>query len=994
MGSEYQNQIELDRDYEPRFQGFHELMPHRVQDILLVASLYDSFILEEDGQLSERIFSEYHALDLRYALRIKTVSTGEEALKLIEQQRFDLVITMMRIGEMNVTAFTNEIKKIRPSLPVVLLAYDTPELTRQLARIRQSNIDSVFVWQGNTNIFLAIIKQMEDRLNVEHDITAGNVRVIIIVEDSPRYYSAFLPIIYSEIVRQTRSLIAEGLNDMHKLLRMRARPKILLATNFEEAKQLFSKYKKNLLGVITDISFPHRGQLDWEAGFEFVSRIKREIPDLPILLQSSNTKNAKRAKSIGAEFLDKNSRLLLQDLRQFILENWGFGDFIFRIPDGTEVGRAHNLRELQNTLSKIPNSSIEYHASRNHFSNWLMARTEFSLAERIRPKKVSDYQTVNDLRQYLINSIASTRHEKSQGVITDFSNLQFDPDNTFIRLVKGSLGGKARGIAFIELLLTRRRIRKLFPDIQISLPQICVIGTQEFDLFLDTNDLYKICLDEPDNAKIAKAFINGQLSPHLRSELKSLLKYVNYPIAVRSSSLLEDSHFQPFAGLYSTYMLPNNHPSKKVRLEQLSNAIKLVYASVFFQQSKAYMEATNHRIEEEKMAVAIQRIVGNKHGRYFYPNFSGVTQSYNFYPISYFKPSDGISLVALGLGKMVVEGGQSLQFSPKYPRILPQFATIDEALDNSQKEFYALDMASPAVNLDWNSDGPLVRLDLKQAESDGTLAPLGSVYSVQDQRIYDGIFYEGPRLVTFAHILKSKIFPLADILNELLDVGQQGMGCPVEIEFAVNLNQKSRRKPEFAFLQIRPLTTFKNDFSISVSNVNQKNLIGMGSRALGNGEINHITDLVYIKPDHFNSAETPEMARQIGSINAQLKQRKGNFILIGPGRWGSADSKLGIPVTWDQISRVKFIVEHQLDGFYVDPSQGTHFFQNMTAFKIGYFSIQKIDKQNFIDWNWLNQQPAEYETQFLRQIHFKDPLVVRIDGRSRVGIILKPGLVE
>lgn len=982
---------EIEGDYEPRFQGFHELMPHRVQDILLVASLYDSFILEEDGQLTERIFGEYHALDLRYALRIKTVTTGEEALRLIEHQRFDLVITMMRIGELNVTAFANEIKKLRPALPILLLAYDTPELNHQLAQIRQSCIDAVFVWQGNTNIFLAIIKQIEDRLNVDHDTHAGNVRVIIIVEDSPRYYSVFLPIIYSEIVRQTRSLIAEGLNDMHKLLRMRARPKILLATNFEEAQQLFTRYKKNLLGVISDVSYPRHGELYLEAGFELITRIKKEIPDLPVLLQSSNTQYIQRAQAVGAKFLDKNSRLLLQDLRQFILENWGFGDFIFRMPDGTEVDRARNLRELQKMLPKIPEASIEFHANRNHFSNWLMARTEFSLAEKLRPKKVTDYKTVNDLRQHLINSIASTRHEKSLGVITDFSDVQFDPDNSFIRLVKGSLGGKARGIAFIEVLLTRRKIRSRFPAIEMSLPQICVIGTHEYDHFLETNNLYKICLDETDNDKIAKAFLNGQLSSHVHSQLKSLLKYINYPIAVRSSGLLEDSHFQPFAGLYSTYMLPNNHSLKKVRVEQLANAIKLVYASVFFQQSKAYMEATNHRIEEEKMAVAIQRVVGNSYGRYFYPNFSGVAQSYNFYPISYFQPADGISQVALGLGKMVVEGGQSLQFSPRYPKILPQFATIDEALENSQKEFFAIDLGNPGVQPAWNSDTPLVRLDLKQAEVDGTLAPVGSVFSVQDHRILDGIFHPGPRLVTFAHVLKSKIFPLAEIINELLEVGRQGMGCPVEIEFAVNLNQKTQRKPEFAFLQIRPLTTYKNDVSISVAGIQPENLIGMGAKALGNGEISQITDLIYIRPENFSPACTPEIARQIGQINGQLKQSKQYYILIGPGRWGSSDSKLGIPVTWDQISQVKFLVEHQLNGFYVDPSQGTHFFQNMTAFRIGYFSIQKIDKLNFIDWSWLNRQPAENETKFLRHLHFPPGLNIRIDGRSRVAIILKPG---
>jgi len=977
-------------DYEPRFGNFYDLMPHRVREILLVSSLYDSFILEEDGQLGEHLFSDYFDLKLSSAPRITRVSTGEDSLAAVRSRSFDLVITMMRLSDMDIFTFGKRIKALRPNLPIILLAYES-EITAPYLKIANiPGIDKIFVWSGDTKIFLAITKFIEDRLNVSHDTRVGNVRVIIVIENSRRYYSLFLPLIYTEIMKQTQSLIAEGLNEMHRQLRRRARPKILLASTYEEGMKLYRKYYKYVLGVISDIRYSRAGEIDPEAGFKFAEQIRKKDPEMPMLLMSAQKENKKRAESMGVSFLDKNSKSLLQDLREFILDHLGFGDFVFRIPGGKEVGRASTMREMEEMLAKVPAESLIYHASRNHFSNWLMARTEFTLAAKLRPRKISDFADVEEVRQHLLNSIKELRESKQKGVIVDFSRRQFDPGSVFIRFSSGSLGGKARGIAFIRALLDQSRFYERFPDVKIAVPKTAVIGTDIFDQFLDDNNLRYIAIQETDDEKIARIFLKSQLPDTLISDLEFFLNQIHYPLAVRSSSLLEDSQYQPFAGLYSTYMLPNNASSLKVRLKQLSDAIKLIYASTFYQSPKAYIEALSRGIEEEKMAIIIQELVGQRFGDSFYPYFSGVAQSYNYYPVSYLKPEDGIAQVALGLGKTVVDGGKALRFSPRHPNILPQFSTPEEILEHSQREFYALDLSNPSVKLSKDDDVTLIKHDLSRAEQDGTLAPIGGVYSPNNHMIYDGIYHEGPRVVTFSHVLKSNIFPLSSILSKLLELGYYGMGCPVQIEFAVNLASKGKKQSEFYFLQIRPMIGGREYSQVIIEDIDQKFILCRTSDALGNGLISDISDIVYVKPEKFDASRTIEIAGEIGKLNSELAKLGRKYILIGPGRWGTADSWLGIPVTWDQISNVRVIVETDLDGYAIEPSQGTHFFHNLTSFQIAYFCIRLNKKDDYIAWDWLNQQPAISETKFLRHISLPSSVEVKIDGSSRLGIILKP----
>ena len=975
--------------YEPRFHDFFDLMPHHIREILLVSSLYDSFILEEDGQLGENLYADYFDLQLSYAPRITRVSTGVQALRAVKERKFDLVISMLRLSDMDVFTVAKKIKKIDKELPVVLLAYESDITAHEIDPIKHPEIDRTFFWFGDTKILLAITKLFEDKKNAAHDIEFGDVRVIIIVENSRRYYSLFLPIIYTEIMKQTQALIAEGLNEMHRQLRRRARPKILLAETYEEAIYLYEQFTDNVLGIISDISYERGGEIDHEAGFKLAQKIRATDPELPLLLMSSQTQNEKKAKEMGVSFLNKNSSSLLLDLRHFIKDQLGFGDFVFRLPNGKEIARAKDLKELERVLETIPDKSIAYHASRNHFSNWLMARTEFTLAKKLRPKKISDFEDIQQVRKHLMDSINQLRKSKQRGVIVEFSRDRFDPDSAFVKFSSGSLGGKARGIAFIRALLENSPIHTNFPNIEIRVPRTEVIGTDFFDEFLDQNNLRQFAIDSSDDDSIAQTFLKKKLPKKLVEDLKFYLQHVNYPLAVRSSSLLEDSQFQPFAGLYSTYMLPNNHPDIKIRLQQLSDAIKLVYASTFYQSPKAYIKSLSRSIEEEKMGVIIQQVVGRQHGDLFYPNFSGVAQSYNFYPISYQKPEDGIAMVALGLGKIIVDGGKALRFCPRYPNVLPQFSTPEEILENSQREFFALDLNKSDLRLTGDESATLAFEGLETAEKQGTLNQIGGVYSINNNVIYDGIYEQGPRVITFSHILKSGLFPLAPILNDLLEIGRLGMGCAVQIEFAVNFKQRPGEKDEFYFLQIRPMIHGYEEAEVKIDNVSRERIICTTSNALGNGVTKNISDIIYIKPDKFSAMHTVEMKSDINKINNILVEEGRNYILVGPGRWGSSDHFLGIPVDWENISNVKLLVETDLDGFKVEPSQGTHFFHNLTSFYIGYFNVRQFREEDFIDWEWLDNLPAENETEFVRHVRLDQPLEIRIDGRSRKGVILK-----
>ncbi len=972
------------------FSGFHQLMTHRVESVLMVCSLYESFILEEDGLVADLISSEYLELNLSHAPRVSRVSTGNEALRMMEHQSFDLVMAMTRMGEWDVCEFASTVKRIHPRTRVVVLADEERDLARYQDHRDRDSVNQFFVWSGDAKILLAIIKYIEDALNIQSDAHHGNVRAIILIEDSVKFYSAYLPLIYEELMKLTQTLMSESANRVQTLLRMRARPKILHATTFEHGWQLFETYSDNVLGVISDIRFPREGQPDAQAGLEITRRVKGRSPHMPVLLQSSNPDYRHIARELDAHFIDKNSRTLLAELREFLLENMGFGDFIFRLPDGTEVGRASDLPGMAEQLKKVPEEAIRYHAESNHFSNWLMARTEFDLAMRIRPQRVTDFSGIANLKQYLSDAISGAYLQHRTGIVSDFSRQSFSKSTEFTRLSGGAMGGKARGLAFISSLLNRYKVTDRFDGVRVSVPRLAVIGTDTFDEFLDRNKLHQFIVRDVDKKELHRRFLSAKLPRSLRRDLDVFLDVVNYPLAIRSSSLLEDSHGQPFAGIYETHMLPNCHTSRRVRCEQLRNAIKLVYASTFSRSAKRYLEATNHNVGEEKMGVVIQELVGSQYDDRFYPNFSGVARSYNFYPFGKVKPEDGVVAVALGLGKSVVEGEELLMFSPAHPQSLPQFATPKDALNNSQRRFYALALKNDVSIEDLESEAELMHCSLAVAEEDGTLTPVGSVYSPENNAFYDGINRPGPRLVTFAHVLKSGIFPLTDIVKTLLRLGRRGMASPVEIEFAVNLNKTPK---EFNVLQIRPIVSDEALSwidAIHVDHSEETGAICFSNQTMGNGAYHGLYDIVFIKPDEFTAAKTREMATEVGRINTQLTKEGRRYILIGPGRWGSADPWLGIPVTWDQVSAAQVIVEASLEDYVITPSQGTHFFQNLTSFRIGYMTVNPTAGGGFVDWEWLADQSPTTDLPYVRRISLHDEMQVKLDGRTRCGVIQKP----
>ncbi|MCA9250992.1 MAG: hypothetical protein KDA54_07645 [Phycisphaerales bacterium] len=974
-------------DLNRYFCGFHTLMPFRVQHVLLVCSLYESFVLEEDGLLSELITSEYLDMNLSSAPRVSRVSTGSEALAFIKDHKVDLVITMTRLGDLSVVALSEAIREKHPELPIVVLADEPRSIMRQPGIKDGSAVDKVFVWDGDTKILLAIIKFVEDKLNVEHDTREGDVRVILLVENSIRFYSSFLPLIYTEVMKLTQALIADSVNMMHRLLRMRARPRILLAETFEDAWELCSHYQDNLLGLISDVRFPRNGELDPNAGLELARRARAANPHLPVLLQSSEEHYASPAGELGAFFVRKRSRNLMRRLREFLLTNLGFGDFVFKTGDGAEVGRARTLQELEEGIARVPDESIAFHAHHNHFSNWLMARTEFDLAARLRPTKVSDFKDVATMREYLINELSEFRAKSQTGVITDFSPRKFDTTSSFTRIGGGSIGGKARGLAFVNALLRHHSLVHKFEGAKVFVPNCATLGTDVFDAFLDENSLRGFVAEDVPDSRITQMFLAARLPREIYKDLAAFLRFVRYPLAVRSSSLLEDSQGRPFAGVYETHMVQNNHPDISVRLDQLCDAIKRVYASTFFQSAKRYLEATGRNVEQERMAVILQELVGSNHEHRFYPTFSGVARSYNFYPQGNVTASEGIASVALGLGKIVVEGGQTLMFSPAHPEVLPQFPTTKDLLSNSQRKFFALDTSRPEVYPTDDAAANLMLLDLDVAEKDGTLASLGSVYSAENDRIYDGLRRQGPRVVTFAHVLKANKFPLAEILQTLLKLGSEGMAGPIEMEFAVDMGTTPM---EFGFLQIRPIIVQEEYAHVTVDEVDRESLICYSDRALGNGRVEGITDLVYVKPNAFDNTQTRDIAADVARINDQLLQEDRASILIGPGRWGSADRFLGIPVSWEQISTAQLIIETNLKDFCVIPSQGTHFFQNLTSLGVGYMTVDPHVGESFVDWKWLASQPAYAETKYTRHIRFEKPTEIRIDGRMQHGIVCKP----
>lgn len=969
-------------------------MRFRIRDILLVSSLYDSYIFEEDGRLYELIRKEYLGLNLSHSPELIQCSSGREAKKILNSEnRFDLIIITPHIEDMTAINFAREVKESGLNIPIVLLGYDNRTMLDLIAHKEASVFDKVFIWQGDYRIILGIIKYLEDKLNVEHDTLQAGVQSIILIEDNIRFYSSYLPLIYTEVLQQSQSLIQEGINYSHKFLRMRARPKILLCSNYEEAWNYYIRYEEYILGIISDIDFVHNGKSDPQAGIEFCRKVKSRYADIPILLQSSVPVNKKIAESLDASFILKESPTLLHEVSSYVKNNFSFGDFVFKDATNAVFGQAANLTELEDLIRTVPDSSIEYHASRNHFSNWLKARTEFWLAHQLRPKKITDFKSADDLRNHLLYYVHDFRTSRHVGVISDFDKTTFDKKNTFARIGGGSIGGKARGLGFVNSLLNNFEIRNKFKGVEIFVPSGVVISSEIFDQFLDENQLRDFALmSANDDALFNKFMEAGKFPQFVVKNLTDFLNIVNEPLAVRSSSLLEDSQGQPFAGVYDTIMLPNNHEDQHIRLKQLLNAVKKVYYSVFTQKSKDYIRATSYRLEEEKMAVIVEQLAGAEHNSKYYPELSGVARSFNFYPSPPFQSYDGIASVALGLGKMIVEGGNTIRFCPKYPTHSLQFATMEDTLKYSPQEFFALDLKLLGDKLYMHGDDLVKKYSIDVADDDGTLLKVGSTYSAENEIIYDGVAQSGTRLFTLAPVLKYNLFPLPEILQLLLEMGNWGMGAPVEIEFAVNLSVPEDTPVEFALLQMRPLVLNSELEELEIAQHQTGDLICASSDVLGNGVITDIHDIVFIDINKFDRSKGNEAAYEINQFNSKLLQEGRPYLLIGAGRLGTLDPWLGIPVSWEQISGVKAIVESNFKDFNVTPSQGSHFFQNLTSFRVGFFTIDQFTEKGFIDWEWLAEQTVSEEKQYTKHIRFNEPLVIKINGIHNKGVIIKPVL--
>jgi CheY-like chemotaxis protein len=969
---------------------YHYLMANKVREILLVSTFYDAFIFEQDGRLSEQIFGEYRQLNLSTAPIITSVPTGEDALRLLEERQFDLVITMPRIGSMTPFDLAQKIKTRYPDLPILLLLNmlsDLPLTNPNEGRLKY--FDNVFLWNGDTKLFLAMVKSVEDKRNLAFDTKIGLVRVILLVEDNVQFYSIFLPLLYEEIVKQTQILISEELNDINKRLRMRARPKVVLTHTYEEAMEIYTQYQEFIIAVISDIAYLHEGKIDNEAGIKLISKVKENIYDVPTILLSSDSQNYEKAVAIRSTFIHKKSKHLLQQLRDFIKNNLGFGDFIFRNGSGQEIDRAHTLAEFEEKLKNIPDESIIFHSRRNHFSAWLMARGETQIARQIRLLTVNDFPSTADIRQHLLGILHAIRLARHKGKIVNFSP-QFLFENTqIVRLAEGSLGGKGRGLAFLNALLVTMEFEKFFTTARITLPATAVIGTNEYDEFLTHNQIYNHNLEYLSDQTIDQLFLNGELSPDLCHKLRLFLDKVTYPLAVRSSGLLEDSYSQPFAGIYRTYMLPNNHPDINVRFQQLQDAIKLVFASVFLKSARTYIENLNHQVEEEQMAVIIQEFVGtNFQDQFCYPHISGVAQSYNFYPITGLKNSDGIAQIAIGLGRIVIEGKKIFRFCPRYPTV--ELIPPTSLLGNSQTTLDALDLRKKSFDLLSGDDVTITELPIKVAEEHGALDQIASVWDFHDNRLVPDLNISGPRVIAFEKILKYNSFPLASILERLLDIGEKAFGTPIEIEFAVKLSQaQSETPPTFYILQIRPLSLSDEDIAIETKELEQSNLLLYTETALGNGTIEGIQDIVFIAPDTFDKLKTPEIQAEVEQLNQHLTEQNRGYLLIGPGRWGSRDPFLGIPVKFAQINHARAIVEIGLPDFDIDPSQGTHFFHNIVALRIAYFNIPYNNKRAFLDWEWLKSLPIERQLKYTAHVRSATPLTIKINGKTGVGVIIK-----
>jgi len=970
-----------------RFDTFHSLMRRRIREILLVSSVYDAFVLEEEGTLEERIWQQYSDRGLSTVPRIRKVSDPALALEVIRLEKIDLVLALVHEETDLAVDLAARVKQAQPDLPLAVLATDPSSLQRLQDLLKGDGVDRIFLWQNDPTLLVAIIKYFEDMANVDHDTRAGAVRVVLLVEDSIAHYSIMLPAIYTAIMDLTRRIIDEGLNHHHRQLRMRSRAKIVMADNYEDALSLFERHRPFVLGVVTDVRFMQNGAMDDNAGFRLAGMLRRQKSELPICIQSAEPeKNRVRALDLGAHFIDKNSKRLTSDLQRFLRESMGFGDFIFRSPTGTEIARAGSLRELLDCLREVPMESILLHAQQQHFSHWMMARTEIGIAEQLYPKQVEDFRSDEDIRGFLIHVIEAALHEKQSDVITRFVPGRNPYEVQFMRQGNGTLGGKARGIGFLRYLLSRLEIHKRFPQVTIRIPPTLVICSDEFSCFLTDNHLWDDALQATVRfEELREKFLKGAMRPELVSDLKSYLEAVRDPLAVRSSSILEDSHHLPLAGLYATYMLPNNEADIEERLESLLTAIRLVWASTFGDNPRAYFRQTSYRLEDERMAVVVQTLAGSRRGDYFYPSFSGVAQSHNFYPVSYMKAEDGVAQLALGLGKTVVEGGAVVRFCPRYPLLLPQFADIRSWLYFTQKNFYALGMQPISGKRNALNMERLVLLPLEEAERHRVLHQVASVYQSDSGLLVDGFTYDGPRIVTFQKILRDSKRNLSGLIAEILAVSERSMRTPVEIEFACELSNGNGTV--FYPLQLRPMTAKRRWEKVLVTHGHRQRAICYSHIAHGNGCFRDLRDIVCVAPETFDLGNTREIAREIGMLNKKMTDAGRHYVLIGFGRWGSLDPLMGIGVGWAQISGVRVLVEVGLKDFNVDPAQGTHFFQNVTSLNIGCLSIPH-DSAAFIHWDRLNTGEIVQRTDFLKHYRWARPLEIRIDGHKGEAVII------
>jgi len=973
--------------------AFQKLMQRRIFNVLLIASPYDAFMLEEDGRVEEQLFFEYVSLNLSSPPRVSRVTNTAEALEQLANKHYDIVFTMPGVDISEAFDGAKEIKAFHPDTPIVVLTPFSREVSRRLAAEDMSSIDYVFSWLGNVDLLLAIIKLLEDKMNAENDILDVGVQMILVVEDSIRFYSSVLPTIYKFLLKQSLIFATEALNEHEQMLRMRGRPKVMLARDYEEAVELYNKYRENILGVISDVSFKREGVKDSQAGIRLAQFIRRSDSCLPIIIESSEVANAERVADFDGVFIDKNSKKLSVDLGEAITSNFGFGDFIVRNPaDGKEIMRLSSLKDLQKNMMSIPDESMYYHAASNDFSRWLYSRAMFPIAKVLKNIHFSELEDADEMRRLLLDAIIKYRRMKNRGVVAIYKRDRFDYYSNFARIGQGSLGGKGRGLAFIDAIIKKNRETENFHGITINIPRTVVLCTDIFDEFMADNDLYHIALSTAADEVILHHFLEASLPQRLIDDFLSLFEVIDRPLAVRSSSLLEDSHYQPFAGIYSTYMIPRSD-DRLVMLERLGDAIKGVYASVFYEASKAYMNATRNVIDQEKMAIIIQEVVGEYHGDVYFPSFSGVGRSLNYYPIGNERAEDGVAQVAVGLGKYIVDGGMALRFSPRHPRSVLQTSTIDLALRDTQTRFDALSEPTDDISFSKDDNLNIVTRNINDFAGDPALNYLVSTYDHENDRLVDNNIGRGRRVVTFANILRDDVFPLAEAVEFMLTVGQQAMGRPVEIEFAGQIAPSVASSPEkgqIYWLQIRPIIDKKNMVEDSMLNVDDSELIVKSNTALGHGSIESIYTFVYVKTGTYDSVNNVRIAAQIADINRRLNENDEYYILAGPGRWGSSDNALGIPVRWSDIANARLIIEFSLENYRVEPSQGTHFFQNLTSFGVGYLTINPFSCDGIYDTAYLDSQPAVYETEFVRVVRFGKPLRIGVDGMKSVGVVIKP----